>query len=81
MMIPHVIPLVMGSGQKILTWVGSGQPSLVWVWKIPPENTKLSVSVERSISGLGQKVPGSKAGRPLIYCGSKVCSGQGPSLE
>jgi len=21
---------------------------------------------------LGQKVPGSKAGRPLIYCGSKV---------
>jgi len=25
---------------------------------------------------LGQKVPGSKLGQPLIYCRSKVCSGQ-----
>jgi len=41
---------VMGSGQKILTWVllgqifsswvGPGQPSLVWVWKFSPKNTK-----------------------------------------
>jgi len=28
---------------------------------------------------LGQKVAGSKAGQSLIYCGSKVISGQGPS--
>jgi len=27
------------------------------------------------------KVPGSKTGQPLIYCGSKVWSGQGPSLN
>jgi len=27
-----------------------------------------------------QKVPWSEPGRFLFYCGSKVCSGQGPSL-
>jgi len=30
---------------------------------------------QKNLFGLGQKVFGSKAGRPLIYCGSKVCSG------
>jgi len=41
--------------------------------------------VKKRLFGLGQKVPGSKAGWPLIYCRSKVSSawvklGQGPSL-
>jgi len=31
---------------------------------------------KKNLFGSGQKVPGSKAGRPLIYCGSKVSSGQ-----
>jgi len=40
---------------------------------------------KKNIFGLGHKVAGSKGGRPLIYCGSKVSSGpvrsgQGPSL-
>jgi len=40
-------------------------------------------SVKKNLFGSGQKVPGSEAGRPLIYCGSKVSSGsgQGPSLH
>jgi len=28
---------------------------------------------QKNLFGLGQKVPGSKVGRPLIYCGPKVC--------
>jgi len=34
--------LVMGPGQKYLTWVGLGHPSLVWVWhlKISLKNPK-----------------------------------------
>jgi len=45
-----------------------------------------SLRVKKNCFGSGQKVPGSKPGRPLIYCGSKVSSGrvgsgQGPSLE
>jgi len=39
---------------------------------------------EKNLFGSGQKLPGSKAGQPLNYCGSKVSSGQvrsqGPSL-
>jgi len=37
--------------------------------------------VKKNLFGSGQKVAGSKASRPLIYCESKVRSGQGPSLE
>jgi len=79
--------LVMGSGQKFLTWVGSGQFLLlgsgkpfmvwVWIWKISPENVKFfnffHLGSKKILSG--QKVPGSKDDRPLIYCGSKVSSG------
>jgi len=39
-----------------------------------------SLQVKKNLLGSGQKVPRSRAGQPLIYCGSKVCSGQGPSL-
>jgi len=50
----------------------------VWVWKISPKNVKffnLFPFGSKKISS-GQKVPGSKVGRPLIYCGSKVSLGQ-----
>jgi len=44
-----------------------------------------SLRIKKNIFGSGQEVPGSKAGQPLIYCHSKVSSGQvwsgqGPSL-
>jgi len=38
------------------------------IWKFP-----LKISTKSQI-GLGQKVPGSKTGWPLICCGLKVCS-------
>jgi len=54
--------------------IGLGQPSMVWVWvwKISPKNVKFfSLRVKKkSLWG------GSKASRPLIYCKSKVSSGQ-----
>jgi len=34
-----------------------------------------SLQVKKNLFGLGQKVPGSKLGQPLIYCESKVSSG------
>jgi len=75
--------LAMGPGQMFLTGVRLGQffvllipsqPSSVWfwVWKI---SKFFSLRVKEISSGQVKKVLGSKAGRPLIYCGSKVCSG------
>jgi len=64
-------------------WLGSGQPFMVWVWKISPKNVKFFNFYplgQKNLFGLSQKVPGSKVDQPLIYCGSKVSSGQGPSL-
>jgi len=63
-----------GSGQFFVARVGSGQPFMVCVriWKISPKNVKFFNFFP---FGSGQKVPGSKPGRPLIYCGSKVSSG------
>jgi len=70
-----------GSGQIFVARVGSGQPSLVcvWIWKISPKTVKFfiffALQVKKNVLGSGQKVPGSEPGWPLIYCGSKVCSG------
>jgi len=71
-----------GSRSKLfvawVTWEGSSQPSLVWVWKISPKKLKFFnffFSDQKNLTRLGQKVPGSKTGWPLIYCGSKVCWG------
>jgi len=61
----------MGPGQKLLTRDWSGQPPLVWGWKISCKNPKFF-----KFCTSGQKVPRSETGWPLIYCGSKVCSGQ-----
>jgi len=46
--------------------------------KFPLKMSNFSIffpSGQKNLFGLGTKVPGSKAGRPLIYCGSKVSSG------
>jgi len=63
-----------GPGWVNFLWLGLGQPSMVWVWKISPRNVKcfnfFSLPVKTNIFGLGQKVPGSKAGT------SKASSGQ-----
>jgi len=70
----------------------SGQVSHLWFGfefgKFPLKMSNFqffSLRVKKNLFGLGQKVPGSKMGWPLIYCGSKVCSagvgsGQVPSL-
>jgi len=64
-------------------WLGLGRVSHLWFllggWKFPQKMSNFSIfslQVKKNLFGLGQKVPGSKAGWPLIYCGSKVNSGQ-----
>jgi len=73
--------LVMGPGQKFLTQVGSifcglGRVSHLWFGfefgKFPLKMSNFSFFSLR----VGRKVPGSKLGRPLIYCGSKVSLGR-----
>jgi len=58
--------------------LGLGWVSHLWFWvwirKISPKNVKFF-----NFLTLGQKVPGSELCRPLIYCGSKVCSGSDQS--
>jgi len=75
--------LVMGPGQKFLTRVGSGRVSHLWFGlefgKFPLKTSNFSIfypSGQKNCFGSGRKVPGSKPGRPLIYCGSKVSSGR-----
>jgi len=68
----------MGPGQNFLSQVrscqffvarvGSGRVSHLWFGF---EFGKFPLKMSNS----GRKVPGSEAGRPLIYCGSKVSSG------
>jgi len=64
-----------------------GQVSHLWLGygfgKFPLIASNFSIfcpSGQKNVIGSGQKVPGSKPGRPLIYCRSKVWSGQCPSL-
>jgi len=83
--------LVMGPDQKILTRVGSGQffvarvgrVSHLWFGiefqKFPLKMSNFSIffpSGQKNLLWSGRKVPGSKPGQPLIYCGSKVSSGR-----
>jgi len=64
-------------------WPVLGRVSHLWfgfglIWKISLKNPKFFIffsSDQKNLIGSGQKVPGSKTGQPLIYCGSKVCSG------
>jgi len=72
---PKVVMTRVGSGQFFVARVGSGQPFMVWVRirKIPAKNGKFFNFFP---FGSGWKVPGSKPGRPLFYCGSKVSSGR-----
>jgi len=73
----------MGPGQNFLTRVGPGRVRNLWfgfdLGKFPLNMSNFSIFFcfgSKNIFGLGQKVSGSKAGRPLIYCGSKVSLGQ-----
>jgi len=71
--------VVTGPGQKFLTRVGSAIYGLGLNFENFPKNVNFSIffpSGQKNCFGLGRKVPGSKLGRPLIYCGSKVSSGQ-----
>jgi len=61
----------MGPGQNL--WFGFK------LGKFPLKMSNFTIFyhlVKKNLFGLGQKVPWSKAGWPLIYCGSKVSSGQ-----
>jgi len=75
--------LVMGPGQNFLTRIGSGRVSHLWFGfefgKFLLKVSNFSIfflSGQKNLFGSGQKVPGSKAGSPLINCGSKVSSGR-----
>jgi len=81
--------VVMGPDQIVLTRIRLGYIFAARVWKISPKNYKFlnffSLGQKNLVSS-GQKIPGSKPGPPVIYCGSEVCSGQvrlgqGPSLS
>jgi len=53
----------------------------VWVWKISPKVSNISffsLWIKKISSGSGQKVPRSKAGRPLIYC---ILKNLGPKIS
>jgi len=79
--------LVMGPGKKFLIQVRSIFCSSGWIrsaiYGLGLENSPFKCQifqffalwVKKNLFGLGQKVPGSEAGQPLIYCGSKVSSG------
>jgi len=65
-----------GSGSKFFDpgwvshlWIGFGFGK--FNLKIPNFQF-FPLRVKKNLFGMGQKVPGSKAGQPLIYCGSKV---------
>jgi len=79
----------MGPGQNFLTLVGSAIYGLGLNLENFPQKYQIfhifPLRVKKNLFGSDQKEPGSKAGRPLIYCGSKVSSGsvgsgQGPFL-
>jgi len=70
-----------GSDQFFVARVRSGWVRDLWFGfefgKFPPKMSNFSIfcpSGQKNLFGLGRKVPGSKAGGPLIYCGSKVSS-------
>jgi len=73
----------MGAGQNLCC---SGWVSHLWfgfgIKNFPLKSQIfqiLALLVKKNLIGSGQKVPGSKQGQHLIYCGSKVCSGWGLS--
>jgi len=76
--------LMMGPGQKILNRVGSifcsfwlVRSAIYWAWKIFPKNIKFInffPSDQKKSCRVSYEVSGTKAGQPLIYRGSKVCS-------
>jgi len=78
----NIYNVLMGLGQFFVARVshlrfgfGFGKSPL----KIPNFSIFFHLS-QKNLIAFGQKVPRSKTGRPLIYCGSKVCLGQGSSL-
>jgi len=74
--------LVMGPGQKFLTWVGSGQPFMVWVWiwKISLLFFLLGSKKSVRVGSKSTRVKGRSASF-LLRVKSKLGSGQGSSLQ
>jgi len=72
-----------GSDQIFVAQVGSGWVSHLWFGygfgKFPLKMSNISIFSplgKKNVIRSGQKVLGSEPGRPLIYCGSKVCPGR-----
>jgi len=72
-----------GPGQFFVAQVGSGRVNHLWFGvgfgKFPLKCLIFqifSLRVKKNLFRLGQKAPELKAGRHLIYCGSKVSSGR-----
>jgi len=67
-----------GLGQINFLWLGFGMGWVSHLWfgsgfgKFPLKMSIFFPSGKKNLFGSGQKVPRSKAGQPLIYCGSKV---------
>jgi len=77
-----------GSGSKFFdpAWVRSAIFGLGFGFeKFPLKTSNFSIFSpldQKNLFGLGQKVPGSKAGQPLFTADqNKLASGQGPSLQ
>jgi len=70
-------PLTLVGSDQFL-WLGSVQQFVVlgYFGKFPLKMSIFFLSDQKNLFGSDQKVPRSKAGRPLIYCGSKVSSGR-----
>jgi len=70
----------MGPGPKMLTQVWSGHFITAQFWTdqgqspLGLENFPLKIPNFSIFCPSGQETPGSKIGRPLINCGSKVCT-------
>jgi len=82
---PYVNPNKSSDGSGNFYWLGSGRVGSAingLGWNLENFSLKcqifqfFSLRVKKNLLGSGQKVPGSKAGRPLIYCRSKVSSGR-----
>jgi len=66
-----------GAKPKVFLMVGLGQPPLRLDHSSQNPNFFNFYSLgQKNLIGSGKKIPGSKAGQPLIYCGSKLCSGR-----
>jgi len=70
--------ILMGQGQKFLTWVRPGEPSFVWIWvgKFPPKIPNFSIFFSSDCVGLkNTRIKGGSASY-LLWAKSMLGSGR-----